>query len=209
MNAPLVVVVDDHDPFRLSVALLVEELGHRTLAFADPVAALDAIAAVPLVEPCCVLLDVRMPSMSGLEAQAALNERAANMPLIFMTGHGDVPLAVTAMRQGALTFLEKPLDERLLVEALGHAFRPAVQGRRRSPRAQERALGMAAALDTLSPREREVLALVADDMTNREIAGALGLSAKTIEHHRHRIVVKLGVRSTAELVRLMLAGELA
>jgi len=209
MNAPLVVVVDDNDAFRLSTEFLIEELGYRTRAFADAAQAIDALATVPLAEPCCALFDVRMPTMSGLEAHDALRERAANLPVIYMTGHGDVPLAVAAMRKGALTFLEKPLDDALLADALGLAFRVTVQGRRRSPRAQERALGLADALETLSAREREVLALVTDELTNREIATELGLASKTVEHHRHRIITKLGVRNTAELLRLLLSGELA
>ena len=208
MNAPLVVIVDDNDPFRLSTEFLVEGFGYRTRAFAEAAPAIDALAAVPLGEPCCALFDVRMPSMSGLEAHEALRERAANMPVIYMTGHGDVPLAVEAMRKGALTFLEKPLDDALLESALVQAFRPAVQCRRRSPRSQERVLGVSSALETLSAREREVLALVTDELTNREIAERLGLAHKTVEHHRHRIVTKLGVKNTAELMRLLLSGEL-
>ena len=209
MKAPLVIIVDDNEPFRLSTEFLVEGFGYRTRAFEEPALAVDAIAAVPLGEPCCVLLDVRMPSMSGLAAHEALRERASNMPVIYMTGHGDVPLAVEAMRKGALTFLEKPLDDLLLESALEQAFRPVVQCRRRSPRAQERLLGVSSALDTLSGREREVLAMVTDELTNREIAERLGLAAKTVEHHRHRIITKLGVKNTAELLRLLFSGELA
>ena len=209
MNRPLVVIVDDNDAFRLSTEFLVEGLGYAVRAFAEAAPAIDALAAVPLREPCCALLDVRMPGMSGLEAHEALRERAANLPVIYMTGHGDVPLAVEAMRKGALTFLEKPLDDVALADALEQAFRAAVQGRRRSPRAQERVLELSDALETLSAREREVLSLVVEELTNREIAERLGLAQKTIEHHRHRIITKLGVRNTAELLRLMLSGELA
>ena len=206
---PLVVVLDDNAAFRRSTVFLVESIGPRAMEFEDPEAALDTLAGLPLTEPCCLLLDVRMPRMSGLEVHEALRERAANLPVIYMTGHADVPLAVEAMRKGALTFLEKPLDDMALADALEHAFRPSVQGRRRSPRAQERVLGVSNALSQLSPREREVLALVGEELTNREIAERLSLATKTIEHHRHRIIVKLGVRNTAELMRLLLSGELA
>jgi two-component system response regulator FixJ len=192
-------VVDDDAAVRDSVRMLLQCSGFpvRTHASARAfLAAADTLAG-------CVLTDVRMPEMDGLELQRMLNERGLRIPVIMMTGQGDVPLAVRAMRAGAVDFLEKPLDDERLLDSVRRALEEG--GRRRD------ALSMIAVaavrLGVLTPREREVLDLLIAGLSNKAIGNELGTSPRTIEVHRARILEKLNAHSLPDLVRLVLAAE--
>ena len=141
-----------------------------------------------------------MPRLSGIKVQERLIARGARIPVIFISGHGDIPMAVEAMRKGALDFLVKPFDDEALLGRVREAFDRILDGRRRRPERGVRLRGVAA----LSEREREVLARILDGDTNREVAKGLGVTSKAIEYHRARVMRKLGVRSAAELFRFCL-----
>jgi two-component system, LuxR family, response regulator FixJ len=194
-------VVDDDAVVRESLRFLLEASGFAVQTHASAAALLDAAAG--LVG--CVLTDVRMPAMDGLELQRQLNERGARLPVIIMTGQGDVPLAVRAMRAGAVDFLEKPLDDNLLLEAIHRALHES----RRLQEADAAAAAALGRLATLTPREREVLDLLVTGLSNKAVGNELGASPRTIEVHRARILEKLQARSLPELVRLMQVAEAA
>ncbi len=191
-------VVDDDPAVRDSLHVLLQSAGHavQTHAGAAAFLALAGDAAG------CVLTDVRMPAMDGLALQQALTERGIVLPVIVMTGQSDVPLAVRAMKAGALDFLEKPLDEALLLGAVERALAAGQRARQ----ARAAALAAAARLATLTPREREVLDRLVSGRPNKAVAQDLGASPRTIEVHRARILDKLAVRSLPELVRLVRAA---
>ena len=196
---PLVYVVDDDAAMRDSLRWLLESAGYRVETYASaehflPAAALDAGA--------CLLLDVRMPGLSGLTVQETLIERGQDLPVIFVTGHGDVPMAVSAVKRGAVDFIEKPFSDRDLLAVIDNAIK--MNGTGRAARAKQRLI--ASRLTTLSPREREVLDCVVAGTLNKIIADQLGISIKTVEAHRARVMQKLGVRSVAELVQATLAS---
>ena len=150
----------------------------------------------------CVLLDVRMPGMSGLELQREMGRRGIALPIIFMTGHGDVQMAVEAMRQGAMDFLQKPFREEELLQKIRAALARDAESRAgREQREASRRL-----LETLTPREREIAGRVARGQANKVVAAELGLSQRTVEVHRARVMEKLQVRSVAELVKVVLAA---
>ncbi len=198
---PQVHVVDDDDAVRRSLSLLLAAEGLEARAYPDAAAFL---AAYRPAGPACLLLDVRMPGMDGLALQRRLAREHPELPVILMTGHGDVPMAVEAMRQGALDFVEKPFDARALLERVREALAEAERRERelaRRRRARERLAG-------LSPRELEVLRLVAQGLLTKQVAAELGISVRTAEVHRSRLLHKLGVHSSSELVRLALEGGL-
>ncbi|KSB89777.1 hypothetical protein AS593_01760 [Caulobacter vibrioides] len=193
-----VCLVDDHGEFRQSAAWWLESLGYAVSTFDGARAFLDAGDPPP---DACLLLDVRMPDMSGLELLDALKARGCERPVIFMTGHGDVPLAVEAMQKGAVTFLEKPFQEAALEAALERAFaqaRPAL-----TPGQEAYARRVAG----LTEREREVMALVVAGKVNKVIAYDLGISPKTVELHRSRIMTKMEATSLTRLVRMAVTGS--
>jgi len=196
----LVCVVEDDPAVRLSLVVLLGTLGVDVRAHANGG---DFLADPRSREAACVVLDVRLPGCDGLEVHARMNALGLLAPVIFVTGHGDVPMAVDAMRGGALDFFQKPFDgERLLLrvrQAIAH-------GRERLQEAAQRGIA-ASRLATLSPREREVLALLLAGRMNKAIAAELGISAKTVEDHRASIMRKTQVRSVAELVRLASDGR--
>lgn len=212
-------LVDDNDEFRTSAGWWLEGLGYEVEDFDGPAACLAALPDDPDAAPStCLLFDVRMPEMSGLQLLDALRERGVRWPVVFMTGHGDVPLAVEAMRKGALTFLEKPFQEAAVEEALDQAFAPGVARRPESPviaaapaaappgdTAPEPALRMR--LDALTPREREVMDLVVEGHPNKVVAFKLGISPKTVELHRSRVMSKMQAVSLTKLVRMILSGR--
>ena len=188
-------LVDDNDGFRESTAWLLETAGFEPMAYAsgtDFLAAYDGQRHGADDE--CLVSDIRMPQMSGLQLQEELARRGIRLPLVFVTAHGDVPLAVEAMRKGASNFLEKPFTD----EALLQAIRTAVAARREQAPAQGEALAR------LSPRERQVLDLVVASKPNKIIADILGISIKTVELHRANMMSKLGVRSLPELMKVAL-----
>ncbi|MDN3556426.1 response regulator transcription factor [Halomonas maura] len=192
-----IAVVDDDQALRESLAWLLESVGLATLAYGDGEAFL---AADPAAHD-AILLDVRMPGLSGLQVQQRLRERGDDTPIIFMTGHGDVPMAVTALKAGAFDFIEKPFNHQQLIDIVQQAL---VEHRRhRHERARLEALQ--ARFDALRPKEREILIHVADGMTSREIAEHLAISAKTVEIYRLRAMKALGAANLAELVRMVTA----
>lgn len=192
----LVCVVEDDARVRHSLCGLIEFLGVRTESYANGQAFLDD----PLCEECtCLILDVRMPGLSGLDVQARLVDRGIRIPIIFVTGHGDVPMAVISMRSGALDFLQKPINDQSLLDRVQHALD---LGRKMRHEALLWAT-VNARLSALTHREQEVLqALVAGKM-NKVIAGELGLSVRTVEDYRANIMKKMQVDSLAELVLLV------
>ena len=145
-----------------------------------------------------------MPGMSGLELQELLATRHAQLPVIIITGHGDVPMAVRAMKAGAVDFIEKPFNDESLLDAIRHALAVAVEQRSVHSRQAE----VATRLALLTPREHEVMEMVAEGKSNKEIANALGVSAKTVEAHRARVMEKMQAHSLAELVRMVLTANL-
>jgi RNA polymerase sigma factor (sigma-70 family) len=200
--APLVFVVDDEPAVRDSLALLLRSVGLPTRTFESAQAFLEAFRPVP---NSCLLADVRMPGMSGLELQEALRTRGLDVPIIVLTGHGDVAMAVRAMKAGAADFIEKPYNDQVLIDAVHRAL--AASREPHAAPAADRA-GIEARLDTLSPREREVMQLVAEGKPNKVIATRLGLSTRTVEVHRAKVMEKMQAASLAELVRMALAAGL-
>ncbi|HEU0225915.1 MAG TPA: response regulator transcription factor [Steroidobacteraceae bacterium] len=194
---PTVFVVDDDEGVRSALALLLKSMGQPAATYAS---ATDFLAAYDPDRPGCALLDVRMPGMSGLELQDELNRRGVVLPVIFITGHGDVPMAVEAMQRGAFDFLQKPFRDDDLVERIRRAL-----ARDRELRA---AIGeksqVCARLARLTPRERQVLELVAAGRPNKVMAAELGVSQRTVEIHRAHVMKKMGASSLAQLVRMRL-----
>lgn len=199
-------LVDDHAEFRQSAAWWLESLGYEVECWGEPTAFLDAMAGRSS-EPVCFLLDVRMPGMSGLELMEAARERGLDQPVIFMTGHGDVPLAVEAMRRGAVTFLEKPFQEQALEEAIALAFRAGPAPSPASAAVSPQTLAYQERLSRLTAREREVMDLVVSGAFNKVIAYELGISPKTVELHRARIMTKMEAPTLTHLVRMAVSGQ--
>ena len=197
--SPLVYVVDDDEALRDSLRWLLESAGYRATTFADAERFLSAF------EPglaSCLLLDVRMPGLTGLELQEELNRRGQTLPIIFITGHGDVPMAVKAVKSGAFHFLEKPFSDAQLLQLIDQA---AVRGSMHDRQADRQCA--AAKLARLTQREQEVLALVVSGRKNKQIAEELGISVKTVEAHRARAMEKMEVSSVAELVQASLSAK--
>lgn len=191
----VVVVVDDDADVRAAMDSLFRSVGLETLLFGSASALMEA--ALP-EGPCCFVVDVRMPQLSGLELQAKLAERGSSVPIIFVTGHGDVAMSVRAMKAGAADFLTKPLREQDLLDAVGAAL-----SRHRERRVVERERdALRARYAALTPREREVMAFVVRGLMNKQIAGELGLSEITVKLHRAGMLRKMGTRTVADLVRM-------
>ena len=196
-----VYVVDDDEAVRDSLSALLDANGYTSRGFSS---AQEFLAAAPTLRPGCVIADIRMPGMDGLEMQQRLIERALSFPLIVITGHGDVPLAVRAMKAGALDFIEKPFAAETILDSAKSAL-----ARIAEPRQQNALAGVAMArLEALSPREREVLEGLLAGLPNKSIAYDLGISPRTVEIHRARVMDKMGARSLSELVRMGLAAGL-
>jgi FixJ family two-component response regulator len=162
----------------------------------------EFLAGVDAQSTGCLLLDVRMPGMGGIELQRALNEAGLRLPVIFITGHGDVPMAVRAMRAGAADFVEKPFNEQQLLERVAECLRMNAQAQD----AERARVAARTLLDALTPREREVLTHLLEGEPSKRIATVLGISEKTVDVHRSNIMRKTHTRSTAELVRLWFAS---
>lgn len=192
-----VYLVDDNEGFRDSTAWLLQTAGFETLAYASGPEFIAAYSGERHGETAeCLISDIRMPQMSGLQLQEELQRRGCALPLVFVTAHGDVPLAVEAMRKGASNFLEKPFSDDALIEALRTALASARHGSGAGTPGDRLAL--------LSPRERQVLDLVVASKPNKIIADILGISIKTVELHRSNMMNKLGVRSLPELMKVAL-----
>lgn len=196
LRPPFICVVDDDAMVRTSLRMLLEVLDMRVSTYADAASFL----ADPMALHCDVLLlDVRMPGMSGLQLQDLLNERHEEVPILFLSGHGDIPMAVRAMRSGALDFLQKPFDEQRLIDWI-----VAAVARRRANRAQaQEHADVRRRLDSLTPRERDVLEAVLLGKANKVIAFDLGISLKTVEQHRGRMMSKMQARRVADLFRFL------
>jgi FixJ family two-component response regulator len=199
-NSRLVYVVDDDEALRDSLRWLLESSGYRTAAYAT---AERFLTAYKPGLASCLVLDVRMPGVTGLQLQQELNRRGETLPIIFITGHGDVPMAVNAVKSGAFHFLEKPFKDAQLLALIDEA---AALGTATMP---EHVPGRCAAarLSTLTQREREVMDLVIHGLKNRQIADQLGISVKTVEAHRARAMGKMDVGSVAELVQATLSAK--
>jgi two-component system response regulator FixJ len=195
-----VYLVDDDDAIRRSAGFMLKTSGLQVRAFESGDALMKAAASL---EPGCILLDIRMPGMDGLQVQEALNERGIALPVIIMTGHGDVTLAVQAMKAGAVDFIEKPFEKAVVLGAIEQAFARLD----RSAKAQQRAEEAQIQLQALTPREREVLEGLAGGLPNKTIAYDLGISPRTVEIHRANVMTKLGVRSLSEALRIAFAAQ--
>jgi two-component system, LuxR family, response regulator FixJ len=199
-EASQVHVVDDDEAVRDSLSLLLETSGYAVTTYDSAYAFLDV---APTLRIGCVLTDVRMPDLDGLALQRRLAEIGIRLPVIVMTGHGDVPIAVEALKAGATDFLEKPFDDGQLLTSVANAIGI-------SQRSQQEAVAVAeiaARLATLTRREREVLDRLVTGQANKTIAYDLGASPRTIEVHRARVMEKMAVRSLPELVRMVIAAE--
>jgi len=197
---PTVFVVDDDEAVRCAVSLLIRSVGFEVETYAS---AQEFIDAYDERRPGCLVLDLRMPGMGGLELQEKLSREGSGIPVIIITGHGDVPMAVRAIKRGAVDFLEKPFDDRMLIDRVHQAI--DMDARRRERDASR--VGVAAQLARLTPREQEVMHFLVEGKGNKEVAFALGLSRKTVDIHRAHIMMKLGADSIVDLVRMSLLEE--
>jgi FixJ family two-component response regulator len=196
--APLVFVVDDDASVRKSLVRLIKAAGYEAEAFGSVG---DFLARRPYDGPCCLVLDVRMPGLTGLDLQEALRAAGQRLSIVFITGYRDVPVSVKAMKGGAVDFLTKPVDERTLLGAIEQAVARTLADRRRQARLTE----VQRRIATLTPREAAVFALVVTGMLNKQIGSELGIGEKTVKVHRARVMEKMQAGSLAELVQL--AGE--
>jgi two-component system, LuxR family, response regulator FixJ len=193
-----VYIVDDDDGMRRALSLLLNTVGYKTAAFAGPKEFLEKFKADTAG---CLVLDIRMPGMSGLELQQHLNRIGSMLPVIFITGHGDVPMAVQAMKEGAFEFVQKPFRDQDLLDRINHALEQDSENRRTLARRAD----VVHRIESLTPREKQVMEMVVDGAANKVIAIDLGLSERTVEIHRAKVMEKMGARSVAHLVKLQLS----
>jgi len=198
VSAATVYVVDDDDGMRRALSLLLNTVGYKTAAFAGPVEFLDKFKPETAG---CLVLDIRMPGMSGLELQQHLNRMGSMLPVIFITGHGDVPMAVQAMKEGAFEFVQKPFRDQDLLDRINHALEQDKENRSTLARRAD----VLHRVESLTPREKQVMAMVVDGAANKVIAIDLGLSERTVEIHRAKVMEKMGARSVAHLVKLQMS----
>ena len=192
-SGPIIYLVDDDEAVRDALGMLFKSIGLEHESFGS---ALDFLESYDSRRHSCLVADIRMPGLSGLELQQRLNERRSEIPIIFITGHGDVPMAVTAMKSGAVDFLQKPFRDQDLIDRIHKALDR--DGERRKGRAEQDEIR--ARLELLTPRETEVMQRVVRGHANKVIAMDLGVSQRTVELHRARVMKKLKLRSVAELV---------
>jgi FixJ family two-component response regulator len=197
ITAPTIYVVDDDDGMRRALDTLLGTVGYKTAVFSRPS---EFLVNYKLDAPGCLVLDIRMPGMSGLELQQHLNRMGSMLPVIFITGHGDVPMAVQAMKEGAFEFIQKPFRDQDLLHRINHALKQDAENRNMVARRVE----VLHRLESLTPRERQVMDFVVDGAANKVIAIDLELSERTVEIHRAKVMEKMGARSVAHLVKLHL-----
>jgi two-component system, LuxR family, response regulator FixJ len=198
LHGATVYVVDDDDGMRRALSLLLNTVGYKTAAFASPNEFLEKFKPDAAG---CLVLDIRMPGMSGLELQQQLNRMGSMLPVIFVTGHGDVPMAVQAMKEGAFEFVQKPFRDQDLLDRVNHALEQDRQNRGTLARRAD----VQHRFETLTPREKQVMRMVVDGAANKVIAIDLGLSERTVEIHRAKVMEKMDARSVAHLVKLQMS----
>jgi two-component system, LuxR family, response regulator FixJ len=199
-RSPVVFIVDDDEAVRGSLRLLLKSVGLVPTALGS---AREFLGKYDPAQPGCLVLDVRMPEMSGLELQEQLNLQGAVIPVIFITGHGDVPMAVEAMQAGAFDFLQKPFRDQDLIDRIQKALE---KDRNNRLALGERSL-IRERLESLTPRERQVLTLMSSGKPNKVMAAELGVSQRTVEIHRSRVMEKMAAASLAQLVRMAMDLE--
>lgn len=193
-------LVDDDAAIRRSVGFMLKTSGYRVESYESGA---DLLKASSHLEQGCILLDIRMPGMDGLEVQQALQDEGISLPVIIMTGHGDVQLAVKAMKAGAIDFIEKPFEKEALQESLEEGFRRLTHKGATGDRARDATIR----LNALTSREREVLDGLAQGLPNKTIAYDLGISPRTVEIHRANLMSKLAVRSLSEALRIAFSAN--
>jgi two-component system response regulator FixJ len=197
----LIHIVDDEEAIRRSTSFMLKTSGYSVATYDSGTVFLRDVKHL---DPGCVLLDVRMPEMDGLEVQQALLDRGVNLPVIILTGHGDISIAVRAMKMGAVEFLEKPFEKTLLLDAIAAAFERLDDSEKSAARAAQAHV----LISGLTGREQEVLKGLTDGLPNKTIAYDLGISPRTVEVHRASLMSKLGVRSLSEALRIAFAAGL-
>ena len=196
----LVYLVDDDAAVRRSVGFMLKTSGFKVTSYETGV---DMLRSAATLKDGCILLDIRMPGMDGLEVQQALQEKGVLLPVIIMTGHGDVGLAVKAMKAGAVDFIEKPFAKETLISSIDESFRRLSRKEATDDRKKDANMR----LQSLTPRERDVLDGLAQGLPNKTIAYDLGISPRTVEIHRANLMIKLGVRSLSETLRIAFAAQ--
>ena len=192
---PMVFVVDDDDSVRKALTRLIQSVGIKVECFASA----EAFLLRQRYEgPCCLVLDIRMPGLSGLDLQEKLTKANLTLPIIFITGHGTIPMSVRAMKAGAIDFLEKPFEDQALLDLIKHAFECDRQAKQEHAEKSE----ILKRFESLTPREQEVLALVVTGKLNKQIAIELDISEKTVKFHRAHVMEKMQAESLADLVRV-------
>ncbi|MGD2117599.1 MAG: response regulator transcription factor [Chromatiales bacterium] len=201
MSDATVFVIDDEQQVRDALALLMESVGLQVKTFSSGQDFLDQFDPT---QPGCIVLDVRMPGMSGLEFQARLAAENIHPPIIIITGHGDVPMAVDAMQAGAMDFIEKPFNDQRLLDSVHRAIEQDAAQRGQATRIAE----IRALVETLTPREREVMNLITQGKRNKVIADELCVSQSTVEAHRAKVMEKMHAKTLSDLMRMVLSLEL-
>lgn len=196
----LVHLVDDDDAIRRSAGFMLRTSGFRVETYESGV---ELLKRAKQLEPGCILLDIRMPHKDGLEVQQELRDQGVTLPIVIMTGHGDVALAVRAMKAGAVDFIEKPFEKEVMLKALEAGFARLDRAEASGERAEEAKVK----LNALTPRERDVLDGLAKGLPNKTIAYDLDISPRTVEIHRANLMSKLGARSLSEALRIAFAAE--
>ena len=192
---PIVIIVDDDSSMRTMIARLLDSVGLKSISFSAPE---EFLRTSPPDDPACVVLDVQMPGLSGLDLQRELAKAERQLPIVFMTGHGDIPMTVQAMKEGAVAFLTKPFRNQDLIDAV----RQALNLDREARKQRDQLASLRKRYESLTAREREVFALVATGLLNKQIALQLGTTERTVKAHRGVMVQKMEADSVADLVRM-------